>query len=89
MDFVDGFVILGTVWSLIGGVYLYVTYTATKARELEEFKQENISLRQQTKPREWWQEILIEMSKRPETFDKVIGMLQNGSLQSLLQQFKR
>lgn len=87
MDLVDGVVILGSVWSLIGGVYLYITFTSEKNMQLEQFKQENITLRKDIKPREWWQDAVVEFLKHPEYVEKLLPVVGNTNLQGLIQQF--
>lgn len=89
MDLITGVVIVGTVWSIIAGAGLYVYYTAITSRQLEEFKQENITLRAQNRPKEWWQELLLEISKHPEYLDKLPGIVSNPAILQAMQSLKR
>jgi hypothetical protein len=87
MDLIDGVVIIGAVWSIIAGAGLYVYHTAITSRELEEFKQQNITLRAQNRPKEWWHEVAIEVAKHPEVLDKIIPLVGNVNLSTLLQNY--
>lgn len=86
MDLVDGFVVLGSVWSIIGGVYLYIKLTSASSMQIEEYRRENISLRAQNRPKEWWQEVVVNISSNPAILDKLLPLIGNANLQSTLQQ---
>lgn len=89
MDITTAVVIVGSIWSVIAGVGIYVYYTGVTSRQLEEFRQENISLRAQNRPKEWWQEVVVNLSNHPEIIEKLLPMAGNTSILQILQQLKR
>lgn len=85
MDTTLAITIISTVWSLVaaGWLYLHFVYSSKIDRELEEYRQMQISQRQQTRPKEWWQEVVVELAKHPEVLDKVIGLVPKGIVQDI------
>lgn len=87
MDLIDGAVILGVVWSILGGAYLYVLHYSKQAMQIEEYRQQNITARANSKPREWWQEVLVNVSNNPEILSQLMPLIGNANLQTVLQNF--
>lgn len=87
MDVIDGFVAIGFMATLISSVYLYLRYQAVTSRELEEYRQMKISERAQNRPKEWWQEVFVNLSNQPGMVDKLLPLIGNVNLQTLLQNF--
>lgn len=84
MDVVDAVVILGVAGIAASSLYFYVTFTSKVQKEMQEYQQQNITLRAQGKPRDWWQEVLVEAAKHPEWFEKLSPLISSGQLQQLL-----
>lgn len=89
MEPLDAIVILGTVWSCMGGLYIYLTWKRQTDTALEEYRQAQITARKDMKPREWWQDVLVNLSNNPTVIEKLLPMLQSGALGQLMQQFKK
>lgn len=86
MDIFDAVVAIGFMGTCISSVWLYVNYGAKVSRELEELKHENLMTRAQTRPKEWWQEVLVNLSSNPEVISKLLPLVGNVNLQGIVQQ---
>lgn len=85
MDTTLAITIISTLWSFVTifGLYLHFVYRGKITRELEEYRQMQISQRQMSRPKEWWQEVIVELAKHPEILSKVIGIIPQGILQNV------
>lgn len=87
MELIDAIVVLGVIWSILVGVYLYLRYYSAQAMEMERFRQEKITERKEMNPREWWQDVIVNVSSNPAMVDKLTPLLGQINLAEALQQF--
>lgn len=89
MEISDVILILGSIWSVVGGAYVLFREKSRHDAELEEFRQSKISERRAAQPREWWQEVAVNLSQNPEVIQKLLPMLPDNLVQNLVQQLKK
>lgn len=85
MDSMTVVLVLGSIWSIIGGAYVILTYKHRYDAELEEFRQSKISERASSKPQEWWQQVIVNLTNNPEVVKSLLPLVNNATLQPILQ----
>lgn len=74
-DFLFYIVLILCVYSIPLTVLIHHYFTGAQAMEVERLRQESISLRKNQKPNEWWQDVLVSISKDPTMFDKFMSIM--------------
>jgi len=59
------------------------------SKEIETLKEDGRQYRQQNAPRDWWQELALELARKPETLDKILSLTGNPQMLQLFQQMKK
>ena len=89
MDVTDAIVCFGIMATAVSSVYLYLRWQSATSRELEEFRQLKISERAQNRPREWWQEAIVNLTANPAVIEKLLPLaekfLPNVNVSTILQ----
>lgn len=88
MEIIDGIVIISVTWSLVAGGYLYLQKWSMMSREIETLREEGRQFRQANAPRDWWQEIAVEIAKNPDTLDKILSLVTNPEMAKFFSQYK-
>lgn len=78
-------IVLG-VYSIPISIFIHHYFSGAQAMELERLRQESISNRQLMRPKEWWQDLLVEVVKRPELLEKVKAILPGSLVETFLAQ---
>lgn len=89
MDVVTAVVIISTTWSVLGGGYLYLLKWSMMSSEIETLKEQGRQYRQNTKPKEWWQEVAIELAKNPDALDKILALKDSPGIVQMISNLKR
>lgn len=89
MELPEVVLVLGSIWSVIGGAYLLYQVKSRHDTELEEYRQLKISERRMAAPKEWWQEVVVNLSQNPEIISKLLPMVPPNLVEQALANLRK